>query len=44
MPFNKLVRVLLNLFALSMLETFCPRRAEKEPLELGSPAGFRSKS
>jgi hypothetical protein len=34
MPFNKLVRVLLRLFAIFVLETFRPRRTNEEPLEV----------
>ena len=34
MPFNKLVHVLLKLFALSVLETFRPRRGDDEPFEV----------
>ena len=34
MPFNKMVRVVLRLIALSLLETFRPRRCGEEPLEV----------
>lgn len=34
MPFNKMVRVVLRLLALSLLETFRPRRRVEEPLQV----------
>jgi hypothetical protein len=34
MPFNKLIHVLLRLIALSLLETFRPRRDDEQPLEV----------
>jgi hypothetical protein len=34
MPFNKMVRVVLRLIALSLLETFRPRRSDDDPFEV----------
>jgi hypothetical protein len=34
MPFNKLVRVLLKLLALSIVESFRPRRADDDRFEV----------